>query len=296
MVYHADHAASDLRSHSTRAYSWPHLPRRSADGRRADTLTEHLTAHTVGPFGSRARFALAAAAADDRAALKAPRHLRVHQGGHGVPGRRRAAHCQRPRRLRLPRGAGDPRGHRAGTGYVLAGRHVHEKQVRGPAWAASSVTRRCPPWCRWATPATTVTERIRERQAGSRRLPALFPLLRGALRRAARARRRRFFCRGARRRACGAVGLQQAAVAHRAARRRLALLPGAHQRVRQGQSRLCAAAPRRLATGRPGHRHVPLRAGRPRARLAGKWVLDEPDIGSLAQGVEYTATWQTTRA
>jgi hypothetical protein len=26
--------------------------------------------------------------------------------------------------------------------------------------------------------------------------------------------------------------------------------------------------------------------------LAGRWVLEEPDIGALAPGVEYTATWR----
>jgi hypothetical protein len=30
--------------------------------------------------------------------------------------------------------------------------------------------------------------------------------------------------------------------------------------------------------------------------LTGEWVLGEPEIGSLAQGVEYVATWQTARA
>jgi len=79
------------------------------------------------------------------------------------------------------------------------------------------------------------TERIREREAAAAGCPPP-PCSSRSAGGAAGTRRGRPLRRGSRRRAHGAVGIQQAAVARGAPRRRLAFLPAAHQGYGKGSA------------------------------------------------------------
>ena len=151
-------------------------------------LADHLAAHTVGPFGSRARFALVAAAPDDREALRRLGTYGFIKGATGflVGAVRRAA--QRPRGLRLPRGAGDPRSPPASAWAPAGSAAASPRAASRPAWAASSAARPCPPSCRWGYPGDDGTAAHPGAGGGQPQAARLLPVLRGALRRAAGAR------------------------------------------------------------------------------------------------------------
>ena len=94
------------------------------------SLEAFLAENRRGPFGGRTRFALVAATAEDRAALKGLGHLRLHPRRGRLHRRRGRARPQGPRGLRLRDGARDPAGDRPGARHLLARRHVHEEPLR----------------------------------------------------------------------------------------------------------------------------------------------------------------------
>ena len=63
----------------------------------------------------------------------------------------------------------------------------------------------------------------------------------------------------------------------------------------KGSPLFARAAPRRPAARRPGHRPVPLRAGRGRAWAGGRVDARRARPGATRPRVEYTATWRAAR-
>jgi nitroreductase len=134
-------------------------------------LTGHLAAHTVGPFGSRARFALVAAAADDRAALKRLGTYGFIKGATGfIVGAVR----------RAPNDLED-------YGYLLERVVLYATELGlGTCWLGGTFTRssfvrrfgslergeRMPAVVSIGLIGDDGAERIREREEGGRRLPA----------------------------------------------------------------------------------------------------------------------------
>jgi nitroreductase len=258
-------------------------------------LTEHLTAHTVGPFGSRARFALAAAAADDRAALKRLGTYGFIKGATGflVGAVRRTAKDLED------------------YGYLVEQAILAATELGlGTCWLGGTFTRSrfaarlgglerdetMPAVVSVGHPGDDGTERIRERQAGSRRLPAsslFFEERFGVPLALAEGDSFATVLEGVRV-APSASNKQPWRIVRRGDDWHFYL-----ERTRGYGKGSPVFALLRLADLQRVDLGIAMCHFELAARelgLAGKWVLDEPDIGSLAQGVEYTATWQTTRA
>jgi len=258
-------------------------------------LTGHLAAHTVGPFGSRARFALVAAAADDRAALK---RLGTYGFIKGATGFLVGAVQHGPKDLE-------------DYGYLVEQAILVATDLRlGTCWLGGTFTkgrfaaRMCGLERDETMPAVVSlgaigddgTERIREREAGSRRLPAYslffeerwgeplaldagdpFAAVLEGVRMAPSASNKQPW-RVVRRGGDWHFYLQRTKGYGKGSALFAVLRLADLQRVDLGIA-LC---------------HFELAARE--LGLTGEWVLGEPEIGSLAQGVEYVATWQTARA
>jgi nitroreductase len=134
-------------------------------------LTDHLAAHTVGPLGSRARFALVAAAPGDREAL---RRLGTYGFIKGATGFLVGAVRRGPRDLE-------------DYGYLVELAILQATGLGlGTCWLGGSFTKGSfaarmgglagdeimPAVVALGRPGDDGTQRIREREAGSRRLPA----------------------------------------------------------------------------------------------------------------------------
>ncbi len=254
-------------------------------------LTEHLASHTVGPFDSRARFTLVAAAPDDREALRRLGTYGFIKGATGflVGAVRRAPHDLED------------------YGYLVEQAILVATDLElGTCWLGGTFTKGrfaarmgglepdeiMPAVVSLGYKGDDGTERIREREAGSRRLPASslffeerfgvplaldpgdpFAAVLEGVRMAPSASNKqpwRVVRRGGdwhffleRTKGYGKGSLLFGVL-------RLADL----QRVDLGIA-MC---------------HFELAAGE--LGLTGRWTLDEPDLGSLDPRVEYTATWR----
>ncbi len=276
-------------------------------------LADHLAAHGVGPFGSRSRFAVVAAAPDDPQAL---RRLGTYGFIKGATGFLVGAVERAPRDLE-------------DYGYLTEQAVLFATELGlGTCWLGGTFTKGTfaarlgglqageimPAVIALGYPADDGAERIRQRVAGSRRLPAssLFfadrvgePLALGP--------------------ACapGDVGMPSTARADSDAEMFAAVLEGVRMApsasnkqpwrvVRRGADwHFYLQRTKGYGKGSPVFRllrltdlqrvdlgialcHFELAARE--AGFAGEWVLDEPDIGALPPGMEYTATWRGSQA
>ena len=257
-----------------------------------DRLAEHVATHTVGPFGSAARFALVAAAHDDPAAL---RRLGTYGFIKGATGFLVGA---------VRRGTRDHEDY----GYLVEQAILHATGLGlGTCWLGGTFTKGrfaarlgglgrdeiMPAVVSLGYPGDDGTARIREREAGSRRLPAssLFfderfgaPLAPAAddpfatvlesVRMAPSASNKQPW-RIVRTGADWHLYLQRTKGYGKGSALFAVLRLADLQRVDLGIA-LC---------------HFELAARE--QRLPGRWLLDEPDLGPLGPGLEYTATWRT---
>ena len=231
-------------------------------------LSAFMATRTAGPFGSQARFGLIAAAPGDRQAL---RRLGTYGFIKGATGFIAGAVRRAPKDLE-------------DYGYLLEEVILCATGIGlGTCWLGGTFTRstfvsRFGGLRRGETmPAVVSTgyigddgsERIRAREEGNRRFPPAELFFEGRWGEPLPAATRG----AALRRALEAVRMAPSATNKQPWRivrvgPRLALPPGAHQGIRQGQPSLHRAAHRRPAARRPRHRHVPFRAGGARGAAA----------------------------
>jgi Putative TM nitroreductase len=254
-------------------------------------LAEFLAAHTVGPFGSQARFALVAASPGDQKALKRLGTYGFIKGATGflVGAVRRAARDHEDYGYLVEQGVLFATGLGLGTCWLGGTFTKGSFADRMGGLARDEIM---PAVVSLGAIGDDGTERIREREAGSRRLPAssLF-----------------FADRFGEPLDVGAAG-DYAAVLEG-----VRMAPSASNKqpwriVRRGRDwhfylrrtkgygkgsaifvMLRLADLQRVDLG-IAMCHFELAARE--LGLQGEWTLDEPDVGPLGRGVEYTATWR----
>jgi len=284
-----DRAASELidARYSCRTYRDEPI----AAAARAD-LAAHLAAHTVGPFGSQARFAVVAAAPGDPDAL---RRLGTYGFIKGATGFLVGA---------VRRG---PRDHED-YGYLVERAILHATGLGlGTCWLGGTFTKGrfaarlgglrgdeiMPAVVSLGYPGDDGTARIHERETGSRRLPAsslFFDGLFGAPLELAPEDPFAAVLEGVRM-APSASNKQPWRVVRSGADWHFYL-----QRTRGYGKGSALFAVLRLADLQRVDLGIALchfeLAARERG-LAGRWLLAEPDLGPLGTGLEYTATWRS---
>ena len=270
----------------------------AADARRE--LAEFVATHTVGPFGSQARFAVVAAAFDDPQAL---RRLGTYGFIKGATGFLVGAVRRAPKDLE-------------DYGYLTEQAVLFATGLGlGTCWLGGTFTKGTfaarlgglqpdeivPAVVSLGYAGDDGAERIRQREAGSRRLPASSLFFTDRLGTPGEAPRR-------------AIGLEPGeAEGFAAILEGVRMAPSASNKqpwriVRTGADwHFYLQRTKGYGKGSPVFRllrltdlqrvdlgialcHFELAARE--AGLAGEWVLDQPDIGALAPGVEYTATWR----
>ena len=256
-----------------------------------DRLAEYLAAHTLGPFGSRVRFALVAAAPGDREALKSLGTYGFIKGATGflVGAVRRAPHDLED------------------YGYLVEQAILFATDLElGTCWLGGTFTKgRFAARMGGLRPDETMpavvslgyrgddgSERIREREAGSRRLPASslffedswgtplaldpddpFAAVLEGVRMAPSASNKQPW-RIVRRAGDWHFFLERTKGYGKGSPLFAVLRLADLQRVDLGIA-MC-------------HFELAARELGP----AGEWVLDEPELGTLGRGLEYTATWR----
>jgi nitroreductase len=261
----------------------------AADTRRA--LEEFVAAYTVGPFGSQARFAVVAAAPDDPRAL---RRLGTYGFIKGATGFLVGAVRRAPKDLE-------------DYGYLTEQAVLFATGLGlGSCWLGGTFTKGtfaarlgglqtdelAPAVVSLGYAGDDGAERIRQREAGSRRLPASSLFFVDRL---------------------GASAVTSEAGGFAAVLEGVRMAPSASNKqpwriVRTGADwHFYLQRTKGYGKGSPVFRllrltdlqrvdlgialcHFELAARE--AGLAGEWVLDKPDIGALPPGVEYTATWR----
>jgi nitroreductase len=276
----------------------------AADARRE--LADFVAAHTVGPFGSQARFAVVAAAPDDPRALRRLGTYGFIKGATGflVGAVRRAAKDLEDYGYLTEQAVLFATGLGLGTCW-LGG--TFTKGTFAARLGGLQPDEIVPAVVSLGYAADDGAERIRQREAGSRRLPASSLFFVDRL---------------------GAPPVTGAALAHEGASAPgeadsfAAILEG----VRMAPSASNKQPWRIVRTGADWHFYLQRTKGYGKgspifrllrltdlqrvdlgialchfelaareAGLAGEWVLDEPDIGALPPGAQYTATWRDSQ-
>ena len=250
-----------------------------------------MATKTRGPLGSAVRFGLIAASPDDAGAL---RRLGTYGFIKGATGYIVGA---------VRKGPGDLEDY----GYLLEEVILDATGLGlGTCWLGGTFTRSTftsrfggvgrdetiPAVVSIGYPGDDGTERIREREEGTRRFPPDELFFAGEFG-APLGRERGRLRRGARGRPHGALGDQQAAVAHRPPRRRLALLPACAPRAtaRAAPASSCCASPTCSAStsASPCATSSWSRASR---ASTGAGSCEDPGLATPGPGIEYTATWR----
>ena len=260
-----------------------------------ERLAAHLAAHTVGPFGSRARFAVVAAAPGDPEAL---RRLGTYGFIKGATGFLVGAVTRGPKDL-------EDYGHLVEQAILYA-----TGLGLGTCWLGGTFTKGrfaarlgglgrdelMPAVVSLGHPGDDGTARIHEREAGSRRLPAsslFFEERFGAPLVLAPDDPYAAVLEGVRM-APSASNKQPWRVLRRGADWHFYL-----QRTKGYGKGSALFAVLRLADLQRVDLGIALchfeLAARERG-LSGRWLLAEPDLGPLEQGLEYTATWRCAAA
>ena len=258
----------------------------AADVRRE--LAEFVAAHTAGPFGSQARFAVVAAAPDDPRALRRLGTYGFIKGATGfLVG---AAH-------RAPKALED-------YGYLTEQAVLFATGLGlGTCWLGGTFTKGTfaarlgglrtdeimPAVVSLGYPADDGAERIRQREAGSRRLPASSLFFADRLGEPLEAEMFAAVLEGVRM-APSASNKQPWRIVHRGADWHFYLQRTKGYGKGSPVFRLLRLTDLQRVDLGIALCHFELAARE--AGFSGDWVLDEPDIGPLPPGMEYTATWR----